>query len=146
MPSAIDWTVHAKELGYDTEKEFLEAHYPKQSITDLAKALSVSPWTVKRKLEDHGIGIRKRGGPMRRKLEVMDAALIERMRLEGAAAVARDLGVTKYTLYNRKKQYLTSCAQQATVTPSSSPEGPEEPAPHPSDLPAPQLPPHSQGE
>jgi len=124
--SNTDWTSHARQLGFADEGEFLRAAYPKQSITALAKALSVSAWTVQRKLAHHGIAIRKRGGPMRVKLEVFDEALAERMRVEGATAVAKSLGLTKFTLYNRRKRWLAEQATTAAAAPvAESPETPE---------------------
>jgi transposase-like protein len=98
----IDWTPVAQRLGYDTEWAMWNDLYVTRalSITQLAKKLDVSRNTVRSALDRLQIDIRRRGGPNNQKLEITDE-LIEEVKKDGVAAVAKKLGLPYSTLYKR---------------------------------------------
>lgn len=100
-----DWKAKAAELEYETEKEMFEDLYSDMSLSEIAKALGCSLHTIRKKLVEHSVTIRSRGGPNGLKC-TMNESVIEEMKVKGAAAVAQAQGISKYTLFRQKAKYL----------------------------------------
>jgi hypothetical protein len=60
-----DWTAMARTLGYETELDMLKGLYlyDQMSISEMAKVLGYSDWSVRRRLVMNQIRMRPRGGP-----------------------------------------------------------------------------------
>lgn len=134
----IDWSDLVKTLGYKNEKSMFVDLYKKNNLKDLSRQLAVSPHAVKRALLSNGVVLRKRGGP-RWKVppELMTPELMNRIHLEGLRVVAASLGISKYTLYQRKRKYAE---QLLASTPSTSDAPDPEDGAQPSVLVQPALP------
>lgn len=100
-----DWTPVFSRLGYKSETEMWEDLYIAQgmSITELAKSLGVSRNKIRASLTNCGVPFRGRGGPNHQKLEVTDE-LIEEIKKDGIAAVAKRLRLSYTTVYKRVYQ------------------------------------------
>jgi hypothetical protein len=120
-----DWEVKFKALGLPDEKSLFETLYKTQSLSGLCKSLGISAHLARKKLLEHGILIRKRGGPNSLKL-VMTAGLIEEMKTKGAAQVALEQKVSKYTLFKQKAKFLKEHPPAPTT--NESPTQSTEPA------------------
>ena len=98
----IEWEPVAKQLGYETEKDMWVDLYStkKLSIQQLAEKLDIGRNTVRDALERYEIPIRPRGGPNNRRLFLTDD-ILEKVKQNGVAATARELGVGYTTLYKR---------------------------------------------
>ncbi len=120
-----NWEEKAKALEFESEKEMFQTLYETMSLLELSKALGISQHTCRKKLVENGVSIKSRGGPNGQKC-VMNEAVIEEMRVKGAAAVALSQGISKYTLFKQKAKWI---AENGTPT---SPESPEI-APAPAD-------------
>jgi DNA-binding protein Fis len=102
------WQELQRELGFMTEKDMFVELYEKNSLQKLAGMLGVSHYTLRKKLAEHNIKIRGRGGPHGVKLVEVTPALLLRIETEGVKAVALDLGISRFTLLKRKRKYLAS--------------------------------------
>ena len=94
------WDTLAKEMGYSSTKEMWTEMYDRFSLASLAQRFGISQKIIRDQLIANGVGIKSRGGANFQKIEVTDA-LIEKVKTEGIAKVAKDLGVDKTTLYKR---------------------------------------------
>lgn len=98
----IEWAPTAQRLGYTSELDMWTDLYcvRKLSISMLAVKLDVSRNTVRTSLERLNIEVRKQGGPNNLKLDVTDG-LIDEIKREGIAAVAKRLELSYTTVYKR---------------------------------------------
>ena len=103
----INWERTYTRLGYESEVDFWTDLYCKKgfSIAALATKLDVSRNTVRSALERLKIEIRKQGGPNNQKLAEVDGAIIEEIKKDGIAAVAKRLGLSYTTIYKRYRIY-----------------------------------------
>lgn len=99
---AIEWDETAVKLGFESEEAMWQDYYivRKLSITQLAERLGVSRNTVRAALERLEIPVRSRGGPNNQKLDVTDE-LVDEIRRDGIAAVAKRRGLSYTTVYKR---------------------------------------------
>jgi transposase-like protein len=98
----IEWNVAAQQLGYENELALLTDYYivRKLSVAEIAEKLDVSRHALRSTLCRLGIEIRGRGGPNNKKLAITDE-LVEEIRVDGIAAVAKKLGLSYTTVYKR---------------------------------------------
>jgi len=98
----IDWAPTAARLGYESELAMWTDLYIDRglSISTLATKLDVSRNTVRTSLERLNIAIRKQGGPNNQKLNITDE-LVDEIKREGIAAVAKRLNLSYTTVYKR---------------------------------------------
>jgi len=96
----IDWPTTATKIGYADEEAMWKALYGKHSIAELSTMLGVSRNTVRLRLVKCGIEFRGRGGPNNKHTEVTDD-LLDRVKRDGIAVVAKELGIQYSTLYKR---------------------------------------------
>jgi hypothetical protein len=103
--------------------------YKVQSLAELCESLSLSPYLLRKKLAEHGVELRKRGGPNRVKLVEFSAQIAEDMKNKGVGVVAKELGVSKYMLFKRRKAW--AAAQPTAPPPEESlppdPSAPQDP-------------------
>lgn len=127
-----NWKAKAETLGFKDELEMFQTLYKTMSLQSMAKALGISFHTCRKKLVEHGVTVKSRGGPNSQKC-VMNAAVIEEMRVKGADAVALAQGVSKYTLFKQKANFIREKqaevelirAAEQTTTPGAPPPSPE---------------------
>jgi hypothetical protein len=131
MEAMSSWDRLAESLGYTSEKEMLKLMYANHGLLELARKLAVSHYTLRKRLVLNGITIRQRGGPHATKLPEFTEELLERMKNEPIAKLADELGVTKFTLFNRRKKYLES------LEPTAGPDAPSSSDSHPDALESP---------
>jgi transposase len=110
----ISWELTASQLGYGSELELWTDLYVTRgfSISELATKLDVSRNTIRTALERVKIDVRKQGGPNNQKFDVTDE-IIEEIRLNGIAAVAKRLDLSYTTVYKRVKIRATDVADTA---------------------------------
>jgi len=98
----IEWNSVASALGYTGEVEMWKDLYTTRrlSISQLSRKLDVGRNTIRASLGKSGIVLRKRGGPNNQRLVVTDE-LVEEVRKDGVAAVAKRLKLDYTTLYKR---------------------------------------------
>jgi hypothetical protein len=113
---AHDWVAKATTLGFSDEKTMFQELYSDMSLQELSSSLGISPHLCRKKLTEHEIPIRKRGGPNSQKV-VMNDEVVKAMAEKGANAVALEQGVSKYTLFKQKARFLAGK--------STTEEGPE---------------------
>jgi transposase len=101
----IDWGTFAQSLNYIGEAEMWKDFYVTKSLSigDLAKKLDVSRNTVRMRLNACGVTSRNRGGPNNQKLELTDE-IVEEIRKDGIAVVAKRLDLSYTTIYKRLYQ------------------------------------------
>lgn len=125
---ANDWERYAFVLGYKKEDgtgdeiAMLRDLYSRMSMEEMSESLAISPHSLRRKLLAEGITLRKRGGANNRRC-VVDDAIVERMKNEGATQVAKDLQVSKYTLFKQRRRFLAGKPTAAPMPPDDPPGG-----------------------
>lgn len=131
-----NWDTICAGLGFKTEQEMFLALYREKSIAQLCEMFAVSSYTIRKKLAEHGVTVRGRGGPHAMKILEMTQDLVDEMARDGVDSVAARLGVTKFTLFRRKKIFLTRKREEEEKLSPSSPEREGEgPLPKDSDTP-----------
>lgn len=123
-----DFLAKAIALNFSDEKTMFAELYKTTALNDLAKALGCSPHLLRKKLTEHGIPLRQRGGPNSQKC-VMNEQVIKDMEAKGATQVALEQKVSKYTLFRQRAKFLA--AKQQTAAPTDT--TPQPPASAPSD-------------
>lgn len=111
------WEKLAEAMGYASVKQMLEAEYGKKGLKTLCTEFNVSQFTLRKKLTECGIKIKKRGGAVGTKIHVFDEKILDLIKEKGITQAAAELGVSVSTLFNRRKQYRLQ--QEATSSPSS---------------------------
>jgi hypothetical protein len=94
-------------MGYKTEKEMFESMYHGTSIQNLSKQLGISQWLLRKKLVENGIALHAKGGARRKPSFQMTSILIERLKTEGVDAIAKEFNVSKFTIFKKRKAFLT---------------------------------------
>jgi len=123
----IDWLSTAMKLGHADEEAMWKALYEKSSIAELSTQLGVSRNTIRLRLVKCGVAFRGRGGPNNKHTDVTDE-LLEKVKREGIAAVAKELGIQYSTLY--KRIYRIRGLKIADLkAPTPEPEPPKEDEP-----------------
>lgn len=100
-----NWQEKATTLNFKGELEMFQELYKTMSLQDMAKSFKVSVYLIRKKLHEHKIDVRGRGGPNGQKVE-MTLEIIEAMKTKGSKAVALELGVSPYTLFKQKAKFL----------------------------------------
>lgn len=100
-----DFQAKATTLNFLGEKEMFEGLYKTMSLQQLATSLGISLHLCRKKLVEHGVIVRQRGGPNGLKL-VMTQAIVDDMKTRSANSIALELGVSKYTLFKQKAKWL----------------------------------------
>ena len=114
----IEWAALTKSLGYDSETAFWQDLYveKKLSIAQLSRKLDVSRNVIRDCLKKAGVTSRKRGGPNNSKV-VLTEELIEEVRKDGIAVVAKRLEMDYTTLYKRLyKRGITVASLRAPLS------------------------------
>lgn len=120
----IEWGSLVKTLGYDSEAAMWEDLYLKKglSFSQMSRKLDVSRNVIREALIRAGIPSKKRGGPNNAHVEMPDE-LLDEIRKDGVAAVAKRLGVRYPTLYKRlRKRGLSVRILKGETIPADSPE------------------------
>jgi hypothetical protein len=107
----IDWNITARGLGYPDEAGMWEDLYVRKrcSIAKLSRDLDVSRNTIRLSIEKAGLSLRRRGGPNNRPPDLTDE-LVEEIKKEGIAAVAKRLHMPYATLYKRFRRRVREAA------------------------------------
>lgn len=118
----IEWPKVARSLGYSDDVALWKDLYEtkKLSIAQISKKLDVSRNVVRENLAKAGVVMRKQGGPNNARVVLTDD-LLDRIRKDGVAAVARDLGLDYTTLYKRLRLRGMSVASLRSVVPGEPP-------------------------
>ena len=100
------WAVIAERLGYKDSKEMWEGLYKDSSISKLATQFSISPWAVRKALNEAGVKLKGRGGPQAVKLKCVTPEIAADIKARGLTEVAISLGISRYSLLRHHKNYL----------------------------------------
>jgi DNA-binding protein Fis len=130
-----DWVEFAKAIGKTTEKEFFEYVYERGSIRSICNSLGISSWYLRKKLDEHGIAVRLRGGARRKSLEITQE-IANRVPHEGIANVAKSLGISRYTLWKKLAQLRKATAMIPELPSETLSASPLAPDPLPEDPPS----------
>ena len=101
-----DWYYIAGTMGYETPIHMFHDLYNVQrlSLSDIASMLKVSKECIRKKLKEHKIPRRPRGGPNSlsdlRKLAEADPNILE----QDINELCRDYSVSKWTVYKLRKE------------------------------------------
>jgi hypothetical protein len=123
---AHDFPLMAQTLGYLGEKEMFETLYGTMSLQELSEALNISTALCRKKLGEHSIPMRKRGGPNGQKI-VMTQVIVDEMKNLGSTAVSLKYKVSRYTLFKQKNRFLAEEARKAKVAAAATPSSTETP-------------------
>ena len=98
----IEWGPLVKSLGYDSEMKMWEDLYTtrKLSVAQISRKLDISRNIVRNALGRSNIELRGRGGPNNARV-VLTKELLDEIRLDGIAVVAKRLKLDYTTLYKR---------------------------------------------
>jgi Zn-dependent peptidase ImmA (M78 family) len=117
------WERFYKQLGYESEKAMWEEMYTQYTMKELADQFNVSVGLVRNRLLYAGITPRKRGGPQSSLVDFgMSDELVLRIKTEGLAAIAKELGLSKYAVMTRRKKFLRSKGEGAKSPSAEVPE------------------------
>lgn len=121
MNTPESWLPIAQTLGFATEKEMLEHLYVKEgwSIDDIAKRLGYARINVRKRLLQHNITLRGRGGNNRHVTDRL--AAVED--LSNPTQVAKQLGLHPSTAYKERRR---RCSSASSVQQENSTDLPPE--------------------
>lgn len=116
-----NWNSLAKAMGYASDREMFRKLYVEdgKTIAQLREQFSCTQFAIKKKLIEHGITIRSRGGARSVKIASFTQEMLDEINRDGIRETAKRYGVSRYSLFRHRRMFLERQAA-ATQSPSSA--------------------------